>query len=128
MAQSLEVAIPIADIERITVHRPPRNMMTNPRGQHTHFSIRQRLDDGSTVEHAFSTGLVGKKKQTESDEAIAEMLAVVPREIVEGISPQVPADWYPDPSGMHQFRYWDGAQWTPQVADNGQQSIDPIRA
>ena len=54
------------------------------------------------------------------------MFGVVPREIVEGISPPVPADWHPDPSGIHQSRYWDGTQWTSQVADDGQQSVDPL--
>jgi hypothetical protein len=36
------------------------------------------------------------------------------------------ADWYEDPSGKHQFRYWDGSAWTPHVADQGQQSTDPL--
>lgn len=38
----------------------------------------------------------------------------------------VPADWYPDPSGRHQHRYWDGGSWTDHVADNGQASLDPV--
>ena len=25
-----------------------------------------------------------------------------------------PADWYPDPSGKHEHRYWDGTVWTDQ--------------
>ena len=30
----------------------------------------------------------------------------------------VPAGWYPDPSGnASKFRYWDGAQWTDQLQD-----------
>ena len=37
-----------------------------------------------------------------------------------------PADWYPDPAGRHEHRYWDGRQWTDQVADHGRQSTDPI--
>ena len=28
-----------------------------------------------------------------------------------------PADWYPDPRREHALRYWDGRQWTDQVAD-----------
>lgn len=35
-----------------------------------------------------------------------------------------PADWYPDPSGRHHYRYWDGARWTPHVATDGNASID----
>jgi Domain of unknown function (DUF4328)/Protein of unknown function (DUF2510) len=30
-----------------------------------------------------------------------------------------PANWYPDPSGRHQLRYWDGARWTENVSDAG---------
>jgi Domain of unknown function (DUF4389)/Protein of unknown function (DUF2510) len=36
-----------------------------------------------------------------------------------------PAQWYADPTGRHQFRYWDGAQWTPQVSDGGTTGFDP---
>lgn len=36
------------------------------------------------------------------------------------------ADWYGDPEGRHQFRYWDGAAWTSQVADDGKDSLDPL--
>ena len=108
-----------ADIERVDVNRKPRNKITG-------FQVRQCLEDRSIVVHAFTTGLIVKKKQAGSDEAIAEMFEVVPREIVTGVAPPVPADWYPDPSGTHQLRYWDGTRWTPQVADNGQQSVDPL--
>lgn len=27
-----------------------------------------------------------------------------------------PAGWYRDPSGVHAYRFWDGARWTSQVA------------
>jgi len=120
LADNLEVAVPIADIGRVVVNRNPRNKITG-------FQVYQRLADGSSVVHAFTTGLIVKKKQAGSDEAIAEMLSVVPHGIVEGVSLTVPAAWYPDPSGTHQFRYWDGIQWTPQVADGGQVSVDPLR-
>ncbi len=36
------------------------------------------------------------------------------------------ADWFPDPSGMHQFRWWDGYAWTEHVSDNGVNSVDPL--
>ena len=35
-----------------------------------------------------------------------------------------PANWYPDPSGRHELRYWDGAQWTDHVASHGRQEIE----
>jgi hypothetical protein len=37
-----------------------------------------------------------------------------------------PASWQPDPTGHHQFRWWDGASWTEHVSDNGQASVDPL--
>lgn len=38
-----------------------------------------------------------------------------------------PANWYPDPMGRHQLRYWDGANWTEHVSSNGVQSSDPLQ-
>jgi uncharacterized protein YxjI len=38
-----------------------------------------------------------------------------------------PANWYPDPMGRHQLRYWDGANWTEHVTDNGVQGTDPLQ-
>lgn len=35
-------------------------------------------------------------------------------------------DWYEDPTGRHQYRYWDGTAWTADVADSGQTSSDPL--
>jgi uncharacterized protein YxjI len=35
-----------------------------------------------------------------------------------------PADWYPDPSGRHEHRYWDGTAWTNHVASHGRQGTD----
>jgi hypothetical protein len=40
--------------------------------------------------------------------------------------PLPPAQWYADPTGRHTHRYWDGAQWTPQVADEGRTATDPL--
>lgn len=42
--------------------------------------------------------------------------------------PNPPANWYKDPSGRHELRYWNGSAWTEHVADGGRQSIDPPRA
>jgi hypothetical protein len=36
--------------------------------------------------------------------------------------------WNPDPSGRHEYRYWDGSNWTDDVSDNGVTSIDPLAA
>lgn len=37
-----------------------------------------------------------------------------------------PANWYPDPLGRHELRYYDGTQWTEHVSSNGRQSVDPL--
>jgi len=34
-------------------------------------------------------------------------------------------EWYPDPSGRHELRYWDGEQWTEHASSHGRQTIDP---
>ncbi len=41
-------------------------------------------------------------------------------------TPTVPAGWKADPTGRHQFRYWDGFHWTENVADAGEQSRDAV--
>jgi hypothetical protein len=43
-------------------------------------------------------------------------------------APLPPAQWYADPTGHHAQRYWDGAQWTPNVADAGRTADDSIGA
>ncbi len=37
-----------------------------------------------------------------------------------------PAAWHPDPTGRHQYRYWDGNEWTSHVADNGVAGVDQL--
>lgn len=38
----------------------------------------------------------------------------------------VPPRWAEDPTGRHQWRWWDGRVWTDQVADDGVAAVDPI--
>ncbi len=35
-------------------------------------------------------------------------------------------NWYPDPAGKHEYRWYDGNAWTDQVSSHGKQSTDPI--
>jgi len=42
--------------------------------------------------------------------------------------PMVPAGWYADPAGRHEYRYWDGRYWTAGVADGGITAADPLEA
>lgn len=44
-----------------------------------------------------------------------------------GTAPSVPADWYKDPSGRFELRYWNGSAWTEHVATGGTQSTDAPR-
>jgi len=37
-----------------------------------------------------------------------------------------PADWYPDPVGRHQYRFFDGMHWTDHVADDGRVQFDAL--
>ncbi|MGH9118287.1 MAG: DUF2510 domain-containing protein [Acidimicrobiales bacterium] len=43
-----------------------------------------------------------------------------------GAPPVREAGWHADPLGRHQFRYWDGANWSDHVADAGVTSWDPV--
>jgi hypothetical protein len=36
------------------------------------------------------------------------------------------ARWLPDPTGRHQYRYWDGGVWTENVYDAGVESRDAV--
>jgi uncharacterized protein YxjI len=36
-------------------------------------------------------------------------------------------NWYPDPHGRHELRYYDGTRWTDHVSSHGRQSIDPVQ-
>ena len=40
-------------------------------------------------------------------------------------APENPARWAADPLGRHQYRYWDGTQWTEHVSDDGMVATDP---
>jgi hypothetical protein len=36
--------------------------------------------------------------------------------------------WHPDPTARHDYRYWDGWEWTDDVADGGLTAFDPLPA
>jgi len=40
------------------------------------------------------------------------------------MSEQPAPNWYPDPSGKHEKRYWDGSAWTNRVMNGGTESSD----
>ena len=38
----------------------------------------------------------------------------------------VAANWYPDPQGRAELRYWDGTSWTDHISNQGVQGTDPL--
>ena len=58
---------------------------------------------------------------TTSDSAEATIPTTTPTATV----PSVPADWYKDPAGRYDFRYWDGSKWTENVSRAGASFTDP---
>ena len=44
-----------------------------------------------------------------------------------GVGAAIPPQWYPDPSGRHELRYWDGGAWTDHVSDHGVTATDAAR-
>ncbi len=38
-----------------------------------------------------------------------------------------PANWYPDPMGRNEHRYYDGNEWTEHVSNQGVTSVDPLQ-
>ena len=37
-----------------------------------------------------------------------------------------PANWYPDPAGRHELRFWDGERWTDARAILGKDGKSPV--
>ena len=66
----------------------------------------------------------GVELRSDVTDRYAAQLAAAGKTSASGGTP--PADWYPDPSGRHQHRYWDGAAWTDHVASGGSQSVDHL--
>jgi len=40
-------------------------------------------------------------------------------------TPNYAPNWYPDPWGRHEHRYYDGTNWTEHVSSHGRQTVDP---
>jgi hypothetical protein len=51
---------------------------------------------------------------------------VAPAAVAAPVSTLPPACWAADPSGRHQYRWWDGSTWTTNVYDNGVNGQDPL--
>jgi hypothetical protein len=43
-----------------------------------------------------------------------------------GVAATSPPRWFADPTGRHEYRYWDGEQWSEHVSDHGTSALDPV--
>lgn len=41
-----------------------------------------------------------------------------------GVGTSIPPQWHPDPAGRHELRFWNGTDWSDDVADQGVTSKD----
>jgi len=62
---------------------------------------------------------------TTSDSAETTTPTTTPTMTPTTTVPSVPADWYKDPAGRYDFRYWDGSKWTENVSRAGASFTDP---
>jgi Protein of unknown function (DUF2510) len=62
---------------------------------------------------------------TTSDSAETTIPTTIPTTTPTTTVPSVPADWYKDPAGRYDFRYWDGSKWTENVSRAGVRFTDP---
>ena len=95
---------------------PPADWYTDPSGRHQH-----RYWDGTAwTNHVANSGI-------QSVDHLDGAPAANDRVEQEGsVGRAAPPDWYPDPGGRHQHRFWDGTAWTDHVASGGSQSLDHL--
>lgn len=90
-------------------------------------SITVTLLDGGDVqvrsECAMPTQLVDWGRNAKNCRAVLDRLGA---NLQGSVATAPAADWYPDPTGRHESRYWDGAVWTEHVSDSGRTSADPM--
>ncbi|MBV8461731.1 MAG: DUF2510 domain-containing protein [Acidimicrobiales bacterium] len=81
--------------------------------------IAETADDSSTESDVrLPASLASKQYKPRQRSSLAE----------ERLTSPVPAGWKADPTGRHQFRYWNGRCWTENVADAGVQDRDSVFA
>ena len=59
-------------------------------------------------------------------EAVAPIGGGLATAVAVAAPPTMAQRWLPDPTGRHQYRYWDGGSWTENVYDAGVESRDRV--
>jgi hypothetical protein len=90
----------------------------------------QALDARSPASGALTTSATGadSAESLPGDQAEKRQTSGEPVPPPQTPAPTPAPSWAADPTGRHQWRYWDGNTWTDYVSDNGQQSRDPLPA
>lgn len=81
--------------------------------------------DGSEVVAFLSRDAVTNTSPTLTSSPTATPAATPAPVASAAPTPSVPADWYKDPAGRYDYRYWDGAKWTEHVSRAGTVHKDP---
>jgi Protein of unknown function (DUF2510) len=83
-------------------------------------------DAGPTPAHTEQTDGGGQSPTPEATTAPSPMETANSSSTQTSSSGSPPPEWAADPTGRHQWRYWDGSSWTDVVADNDKESRDPL--
>jgi len=81
--------------------------------------------------YTWDTAVVAIIKRSRRGNSPSQYMATATTQVTDVVaSPaaNAPANWYPDPSGRFELRYWNGDKWTEHVSTGGQQSTDaPVK-
>ena len=82
----------------------------------------------AAAEHIETWRIIRETRPEDAADPDAWYRRVVLGEMPDGTTelPQALPDWYTDPAGRHQYRFWDGDQWTERVLDNEDRGSDPL--
>ncbi len=81
--------------------------------------------DGSEVVAFLSRDTVTNPNPTLASTQTSTPAATPATTTSPAATPTVPADWYKDPAGRYDYRYWDGTKWTEHVSRAGTVHKDP---
>ncbi len=81
--------------------------------------------------YTWDKAVVAIIKRARRGNSPSQYLATATTQVTDAVaspSASAPANWYPDPSGRFELRYWNGEKWTEHVSTGGQQSTDaPVK-